>query len=369
VPDPLTVVTDGRAFTARAGGVRRYVSALFEAMAVRDDVRIVAAGATAGLPSGVRARAARPSLPTNLGWCATGLPLSARGQGDVFHAPAYTAPLWGARPLVLTIHDVSYARRPEWYPYRLGPVRRAFYRHSARRADWILTDSEFSRGEIEAAYRIPRDRIAVVPLGVDAQFAPRTPHSAPRTSHCYVLHVGDLHPRRQLGMVLDLVLHLRTQEAWRSLGLVLVGRDLGDAGALLSRARDAGHPDAVVHHTDLSERALVETYQHARALVYPSRYEGFGLPALEAMACGIPVLAADAGALPEIVGDAGVLLPADDARAWAEALAAVLGDDARASRMAAAGLARASQFRWSRTAAATVDVYRHAIAGRQRRMR
>lgn len=350
------MVTDGRAFAARAGGVRRYVSALFGALAARADVRVVAAGAPAGvpLPAGVTPGPARPSLPTNLGWCATGLPWSASRRGDVFHAPAYTAPLWGARPLVLTVHDVSYARVPEWYPYRRDPLRLAFYRHSAGRADRLITDSAFSRAEIAAAYGLSEARIAVIPLGVEAHFAP----AAAAAAAPYLLHVGDLHPRRQVLRLLDLVLGLRRDTPWRDLQLVCVGRDLGEGPAL--RARAAADPGALALHDRLEESALVALYQGARALVLVSRYEGFGLPVLEAMACGAPVIVADAGALPEVAGEAGLIVPVDDPCAWAEAVRAVLAQPDVAARLREAGLRRAAGFTWAATAAATLEVYRAA---------
>src|SRR5262249_9084730 len=135
------------------------------------------------------------------------------GSGiDVFHAPAYQAPLWGVHPLVLTIHDVSYARHPEWHPYKNDPFRRAFYRQSARGADRILTDSDFSRSEIIAAYDIPAERISVVPLAASPLFTP-APHNPTRlpagVRQPYALHVGDLHVRRNLKTALQAILSVR----------------------------------------------------------------------------------------------------------------------------------------------------------------
>ena len=175
---------------------------------VAPDTTIVAIGSTDrdALPPGVARVPGGASLPTNLGWAVSGLPrAAARLQFDVFHAPAYTAPLWGARPLVVTMHDVSYARRPEWYPYRIDPMRRWFYAASARRADRIVTDSEFSRAELVAAYGIDLARIDVVPLGVNPRFTP----DAAIAREPIALHVGDLHPRRNLSLVLDVVIELR----------------------------------------------------------------------------------------------------------------------------------------------------------------
>ena len=167
---------DGRALASPAAGVRRYASELFTALAALDgDMEIVAVGAPPSvvLPRGVSSAAPAPSLPGNAGWMLSGLPLAARrARLDLFHAPAYTVPAASPRPLVVTIHDVSYERHPEWYPYRRDALRRGFYRWCARAADRVITDSVFSRSEIVAAYDIPVERIDVVPLGAAPTFVP-----------------------------------------------------------------------------------------------------------------------------------------------------------------------------------------------------
>ena len=130
---------------------------------------------------------------------------------DVFHAPAYTAPLWGVHPQAVTIHDVSPVRKPEWDAYKNDPARRYFYRRSALAADRVLTDSHFSRTEITAAYGIPADRIDVVPLAAADVFTPGPfdPSKLPAgVVQPYALHVGDLQIRRNLSTALDAVLAL-----------------------------------------------------------------------------------------------------------------------------------------------------------------
>src|SRR5262249_22543736 len=157
----------GRSLISPAGGVRRYARELLEALArICQPDSLVVFGVPHGLdlPAGVRSRVVRTMLPTNLGWSFVDLPMAARREPlDVFHAPAYTAPV-RVHPLVLTIHDVSYERHPEWYPYRRDPFRRWFYRKCASIADLIITDSDFSKHEIAAAYAIDPGHIHVVPL-------------------------------------------------------------------------------------------------------------------------------------------------------------------------------------------------------------
>jgi glycosyltransferase involved in cell wall biosynthesis len=363
----LRIGFDGRALASPAGGVRRYAFELFAAMSqVAPEIEIVALGTPAHVevPPRVQTRSAGVSLPTNLGWNVSSLPLAARrARLDVFHAPAYTAPLWDAHPLVLTIHDVSYARHPEWYPYKRDPVRRWFYQRSARAADRLITVSAFSRDEIVAAYGIDEKRIHVIPLGVGAPFTNPLPRPV-RVAGEYVLHVGDLHSRRDLGVALNAVLDIRRRlPAFRDLQLVLAGTDRGSGPQLRAQASAAGAERAVDFVAVVDDDGLAALYQGARALVYPSRYEGFGLPIVEAMACGTPVIAARAGSIPEVAGDAAILVEPGDVAGFAVALEHVLSETATAAGLASRGRARAAQFTWSRTAQMTLDVYRGTSAG------
>lgn len=357
----LRLAFDGRALWSPASGIRRYTHEVFAALRrVAPEVQITAIGIDRAPLEGVKSAPARVSLPTNLGWSLIGLPLSAwRTAFDVFHAPAYTAPLWGIRPLVVTIHDVSYARHPEWYPYRLDPIRSAFYRASARRADRVLTDSTFSRDEIVAAYGLDPARIDVVPLGVGSPFTPRD--GVPREP--FVLHVGDLHVRRNLAMLFDVVLTLRKSDPrLTTLRLVLAGADRGVLATL--RRQASATPHVLEYLGKPSDDTLVDLYRRAAVFAYPSRYEGFGVPVLEAMACGTPVVASRAASIPEIVGDAALLVGADDVTGWREALQAVLTDAARAADLSARGRTRAKAFTWERTARETLACYRRTISAR-----
>jgi len=363
----LRIGFDGRALASPAGGVRRYTRELFGALAgLGGDRRIVAIGAPAdvALPGGVEAAPAAPSLPSNAGWMLTGLPIAAgRARLDLFHAPAYTVPVVSPRPLVVTIHDVSYERHPEWYPYRRDPVRRAFYRWCARAADRVITDSAFSRGEISAAYDIPPERIDVVALAASPAFTPGPalplPPSVPRR---YLLHVGDLHKRRNLDVVVRAMARLRSTDPHSGdVGVVLAGVDRQEAHDALSDS--AMTAAGVVALGAADEPTLQALYRSAAALVYPSRYEGFGLPLIEAMACGLPVIASRASCIPEVTGDAAVLLDPDDVEGWTAALAQMLGDARFAAARGEAGVRRAATFSWRRTAEQTAAVYERLLSG------
>ena len=336
-------------------------------LALGEGVEIVALGGadSGALPPGVGHVSEPPHPPTNLGWTLVGLPRAAsRAKVDVLHAPAYTAPLWSRAPVVLTIHDVSYALHPEWYPYRRGWMRRAFYRSSAHAASQIVTVSNFSAREIARAYDIPLDRITIAPLGVDRGFSPGERDSLDLPAGVatpFVLHVGDLHERRNLGIALEAVIEARRHfGASSTLSLVLAGVDRGVTEGLRAIASNAGVSDALVHLGTVSEERLRALYRSATAVVYPSLYEGFGLPVLEAMASGTPVIASHAASIPEVLGNAGVLLDPLDVRGWTDAIVAIVNDEPLRARLREAGLARAGEFTWARTARITLEVYRRA---------
>jgi glycosyltransferase involved in cell wall biosynthesis len=320
-------------------------------------------GAQTLCPAGIDYVPESSHPPTNAGWVLVGLPLAARRAGvDLIHAPAYVAPFWSPVPVVLTVHDVSYARHPEWFPYRRDALRRAYYRRSALSASAVITDSAFSAAEITAAYDIPPTRVVVIPLGVSPELV--TGRAAPLPAGVappYVLHVGDLHERRNLHMAVRALLRARQDAGLRGLRLVLAGVDRGIGSDLLRLAREAGSPDAVMMLGPVDEDVLRGLYRGAAGLVYPSRYEGFGLPLVEAMACGIPVLASRAASIPEVVGDAAILLNPDAESAWADALVRILTDQPLAVQLGAAGQQRTRSLTWDETARRTQEVYHRAV--------
>jgi len=363
----LRVGFDGHAFSSPAAGIRRYSHELVRALVSLGEVDVVSLGGDpARVPDGVEHVRESAHPPTNAGWTLVGVPATAsRARVDLIHAPAYTAPFWAGAPVVLTIHDISYEVHPEWYPYRRDWLRRYFYRRSAASAARIVTVSAFSASEIAAAYGIDRSRIAVTHLGVHRMFAAGdddAPLELPaNVTPPYVLHVGDVHERRNLPMLLDALLEARRHFGGASaLSLVLAGVDRGVTLGLCAMSAEAGMPDAVVALGPVSERRIRALYRGAVALVYPSLYEGFGLPLIEAMASGTPVIASHAASIPEVLGGAGYLLDPRDGAAWRDALIRIVNDESFRDDLRARGLARAATFTWERTARLTLDVYREA---------
>jgi len=367
----LRVGFDGHAFNSPAAGIRRYATELVSALtALGEPLEIIALGGEgADLPAGVARVTDSAHPPSNAGWTLIGLPRTAARAGvDLIHAPSYTAPFWAGVPVVLTIHDVSYELHPEWYPYRRDRLRRYFYRRSAQTAARVLTVSAFSASEISRAYGIPRDCITVTPLGVHSTFGagdPNLPLDLPaHISEPFLLHVGDLHERRNLTVVVDALLEARRHfGAAAAVSLVLAGIDRGVADGLCAMAAEAGTPEAVVALGAVEEDRIRALYRGALALVYPSLYEGFGLPLVEAMASGTPVLASHEASIPEVLGGAGVLLDPRDVSAWREAIIRLMNDEALRNDLKARGLARAATFTWQRTARLTLDAYREVVRG------
>ena len=293
------------------------------------------------------------------------LPLRSLGQRlDILHM-TYSAPAWSAAPLVLTVHDICYATNPEWFSERDLRVLRANVPRSIKKAAHVITDSQSARGQIIEHYEVPESKITAIPIGagpgaqaISAEEA-RSELSAlgVDSSRPYLLAVGNLQPRKNL---------VRLLEAFK----VLVSRgrevDLLIVGPRHYRAEDAeqaaGGMSDRVHFTGyVTDRQLAACYRCSTAFVFPSLYEGFGLPALEAMSHGIPVACSDAGSLPEVCGDAALLFDPLSVEAITETVERMLSDTQLRRRLGAAGAQRAKSFTWSRSAELTRAAYQTAL--------
>ncbi|MEJ2078926.1 MAG: glycosyltransferase family 1 protein [Acidobacteriota bacterium] len=269
-----------------------------------------------------------------------------RGRWQIFHAPAYTAPLLNLSKLALAVHDVSYLAGGDLYPYRVDRFRLAFYRASLRAADLILVPSRFSGEELGRRFPALVRRIRQVPLGVSGEFIPdpdaaRAARVALELPHRFLLNVGDLHPRRNLPL-------LAAAARQHGLPLVLVGRRLAGPGP---------EGPEVLRYEGLPTEQLRGVYSAAEAFVYASVYEGFGLPLLEAMACGIPVIAVRRASIPEVCGEAAVLVE-PDLRSLVEGIQTALD---RRHEYIEAGREWARRFSWKRTAQQTEAAYRELV--------
>jgi glycosyltransferase involved in cell wall biosynthesis len=284
---------------------------------------------------------------------------------DVFHATNNVFPyrVRAARH-VLTVHDLTLLLFPEWHP----PDRRRLMTReldpAVRRADHVITPSHATRIDVLKCLPVEPDRVCVIPEGVSGAFAPLprerlTTLLAPlglRPGE-YLLFLGTLEPRKNLLRLLEAV-----EQAGPTIGPLVVagGRGWGDRQlrATLARLQRTGRVRALGYVSDSARPPLLGG---ARAFVYPSLYEGFGLPPLEAMACGTPVVTSSVASLVEVVGDAALLVDPRDVAALAAALRRIWEDDALRADLAARGRAQARRFTWERTARLTLDVYRSVV--------
>ena len=258
--------------------------------------------------------------------------------------PAYNG------PAVVTVHDLSFARHPELMGPRDQLIFRTLVPRSVRRAARVLTVSEWTRRDLIEHYRIDESKVVVTPNGVDPAFAPdgRSPDGSP-----YALFVGALHARKDPVAAVAALQHLEAD-----LRLIVVGPDKG-AGANVRRAvAERGLDPRVELRGHVPKAELAALYRGAACVVFPSRYEGFGLPVVEAMASGTPVVATAAGAVPEVAGDAAVLVGPGDPAALADGIRRAL---AERERLVVAGLERARLFTWAETAKRTAAVYRELV--------
>jgi len=287
---------------------------------------------------------------------------SARQRLDVLHT-TYGAPLWSAAPLVLTVHDICYATNPEWFSARDLRVLSTVVPRSIRKAPHVITDSSSARLQIMETYRVPEEKISAIPIGPGPGAEPITSEEARRElsglelplGRPFVLTVGNLQPRKNLVRLLSAYDELLARGC--DADLVIVGPRRYRADEIFKAVRNPGR----VHFTDyITDRQLAACYRSSTMLVLPSLYEGFGLPALEAMAHGIPVACSNAGALPELCGEAAVLFDPLSVDAIADAMEGILRDAAVRARLGEAGLARAKLFTWARTVELTSKVYEQA---------
>ncbi len=299
----------------------------------------------------------------------------ARLDADVAHVPYWAPPLRPSVPTIVTIHDLIPLLLRE---YRGGPLVRlytALVSATAQRAALVLTDSEASRRDIVTHLGLSPDRVRVIYLAADKRYTPEpSPLPGEKLDFAektwfqkrYVLYLGGgFDVRKNVATAL---------RAYRRAGpvigeqcpLVIAGRlperDTPFAPDPRRLAREQGLDERWVHFIGFVDEAdKPALYRGAVAFIFPSRYEGFGLPPLEALACGTPVVGSDAASIPEVVGDAGVLLPPDDAEGMADALIQLATDDTFRAELSRRALAQAARFSWERTARETLAAYQDVV--------
>lgn len=317
-----------------------------------------------------------PGKRRNLGkvwWEQVTLPRAARQLGvDLLHVPYWAPPLHATLPTVVTVHDLIPLLLK---PYRGGPLVQlytAFVRATSPRATLLLTDSEASRRDIIEHLDVSPDRVQTVYLAVDEMYSDLSGFPQPDRSILeqlgmqpgYILYLGGFDVRKNVRGVC--AAFARVCQTVADARLVIAGKlpavDSDFAPDPRRLAQETGIPEARVHFVDfVPEAAKPALYRQARAFIFPSIYEGFGLPPLEALACGTPVVGSRAASLPEVVRDGGVLVDPADIAGMAAALVRLLTDDAFHTELRRRALSRAARFTWETTARETYAAYEKAL--------
>jgi glycosyltransferase involved in cell wall biosynthesis len=362
----------GRHLTGNEVYVRSLLSALAGLNQKSELVAYVSADSAAQyLPANIRTRRVATNPFLRLGF---DLAMRVRqDRPDLLHVQ-YTAPLACPVPVVVSVHDVSFLEHPEYFTRDRAWQLQFTVRRTVRRAARILTGSEFSRSSILKVYGdLEEDKVVVVPNAAASEFRPISREAATHTVRerfsiggPFVLSVGDLQPRKnQIGLIKAFA---RLVNAYPQLkqSLVLAGKETWFADQVHKAARESGVSDRIKFFGFVSDDDLLQLYNACDLFVFPSFYEGFGLPALEAMACGRAVACSHTSALPEVVDGAAILFDPYALDEIVRALADLLLDRELRARTERLGLQRAAHFSWQKTAERTLEVFHNVLEQRAR---
>lgn len=352
-PVPLVLV-DGRMARRRRTGIATYVNELRSVMEATppSDLRVEWVYGPPGLPRLGRLTSAG-NLLLDLVWLHVLLPLIAmRRRAAVLHAPVNWGPWWSPCPTVVTLHDLSWERVPEAFPENFRRYARMFARRSARRAARVIAVSDSTARDLQELYRVPPQRLRIVPNGVYPDTRPPGPREP------FILSVGILEPRKRVAALVEghAIYHAAAPPEPPPCRLVVVGGKGGDEDRVAAAAGPACEVRGFVRREE-----LLDLYRRATLLAYPSAYEGFGLPVVEAMAHGCPVLCARNSALVEVGGRTAIFLDDVTPEGIAAALADALSDREALAARGEAGREEAARYSWTAAATATRDVYRQAM--------
>jgi glycosyltransferase involved in cell wall biosynthesis len=283
---------------------------------------------------------------------------------DLLHSPYYVLPYWLDCPSVVTMYDLIPLLYPQHLPHRWTAwIFRATASLAVRRAKHLIAISESTKRDLVRLLSAPESKITVTPLAADQRFLPldrqewQNAISAYGLPERYILYLGINKPHKNLPFVVQVFHELRTDAK-----LVLAGKEDPRYPQVREEARRLRLGERVVFLGDVPEKDLSPIYNGAEVFVFPSLYEGFGLPVLEAMACGTPVVCSNSSSLPEIVGNAAISLDPADTGAWVAALTEVLESEELRAELRKRGLEQAERFSWQKTARDTLDVYQSVLS-------
>jgi len=280
----------------------------------------------------------------------------------------YTAPLFAPCKVVTTIHDISYEHLPETFNRRSRFQMKLTIRHTARHADHVIASSEYSRQDVIDTYQLRPEKVTAIPLAAPASYKPVTDQSRlNRIREKYsikgdfILGVGSIHPRKNLSRLISAYAAL-VKRRDDVPALILVGKKGWLSDETFNAKELSGLGDRVRFTGFVPDEDLPPLYSAAKVFVYPSFFEGFGLPPLEAMQCGTPVITGNRTSLPEVVGDAGLQVDPFQTDAIADAIEKVLSDEKLSLELSERGLKRAEKFSWGSTARQTLAVFERIVS-------
>jgi glycosyltransferase involved in cell wall biosynthesis len=376
---PLTVAFDVLPLAGARTGVGVCCEQLLRTLADRHDVEMTAfaiarraAALRAVVPSGVRfCSAAIPTRIAHMGWRLAGRPTieSVAGNVEVVHGTNFAVPPARQAAAVVTVNDVT----PWRFPELCAPASLAYPKlvvSAVRRGAFVHTASHHVAGELSELVGVPIESITVIPYGLPPVQAPATGGGVPgggvpgeaTAGGPYVLAISTIEPRKDYPGLVRAFAEIATSHP--GLRLVIAGAEGRGSPALDEAIVASGLGERIVRLGYVADVVRSSLLAGARALAYPSLYEGFGFPPLEAMAAGVPVVTTAGGALPEIVGDGAIVVPVRDTAALADALDQVLSDEAVRAALVQRGRAQAARYSWDACAAAMSDLYARAAASR-----
>ncbi len=366
----MRIGVDYTAAVRQKAGIGRYVRELFRHVGEIDQENfyilvVPRDSALHPLPSNFRyVRLPLTERMVYIFWQRLKVPIPAEaftGPLNLFHSPDFVLPPLAFTPSILTIHDLSFLRLPECFTANLLNYLSRAVPRSVRRADFILADSGNTLKDLVELMGVPSEKVEVLYAGVGENFKPsdgekaRVRYGLPQR---FILSLGTLEPRKNFPRLIQAFALLKENLKPRNdLKLVIAGRKGWLYDDIFKAVEECGLRGEVVFPGYVEEEDLPSLYSAAELFVYPSLYEGFGLPPLEAMACGVPVAASEAPPLPEILGDAALFFPPRDVEAMASAMEKALQDGELRRKLREKGFARSSLFSWDKSARKLLEIY------------
>ena len=368
----MRVLVDAHMVGQQETGNESYVVGLASALAAKPDISVAAAVTTIESAPPELASADVDLIPiqskSNLGRLISGLSdICRHWNADILHS-TYVSPLHVPCASVVSVHDISFKHFPEFFSPKDKLLFATLLPYSLRRADAVLTLSQHAKSEIVTAYSFLQDRIFVAGGAPRSLF--RKIASQERDAELfaekgirddYLLAVGNLQPRKNLLRLIKAFSLI--SEQFPKLQLVIVGKAQWQASAVYELVTSLNLGDAVCFTGYVSDEQLLTLYNQARVFIYPSLYEGFGLPVVEAMACGTPVITSNQSSLPEVAGSAALTVDPTDHEAMAGLMTQLLSDQTLAEELSNQGLVQAKAFTWAHSASQALVAYKYAKQG------